>query len=327
MRKHHAGAALIIVLFVVALAASLAVKMNARLMVEVQRSSNLVLLQQARWYAMAGETLAKQVLVEVKKQENEIIHLGQIWAQESPTYPIDDGTIAGEIADLQGCLNLNALRFQDDNNTSGREFNPAHKTLEKLLDLIEDLPMEESKEALADAVYDWLDANSMPKRQGVEEGEYMAYDIPYMTANHFMASVSELRLIRGFNPLVVDKLLPYVCVIPQSDLFKLNVNTIESEQAALLAAALDTSVSEAENIISKRPDDGWDELSKFVNEANQNGAKELKADDERFTLNSNYFEVKTRASFFEANFAMKSIIHITDNQKVSVLARRFGGVQ
>lgn len=329
MRLKQSGAALIIVLFVVALAASLAVKMNARLMVEVQRSSNLVLQQQARWYAMAGEALAKRVLIEVKKQNKERIDLSQKWAVETPPYPVEDGTIAGKIIDLQACLNLNALRYVDPNNAnaSTQNFNEAHKTLEALLDLIPDLPMEESKEALADSVFDWLDADSMPKRQGVEEGEYMSYSIPYMTANNFFASTSELRLLRGFNPLMVEKLKPYVCVIPQYDEFKVNVNTLQAEQSLLLAAMLNISESQAETIISQRPDEGWDELSKFINDAKQNGANTLDDKDKRFVLNSNYFEAQIKASFFETNFAMKSIIHITDNQKVSVLARRFGGVQ
>jgi general secretion pathway protein K len=327
MHKSNQGAALIVVMFVVALAASLAVKMNARLMVEIQRSSNIALLQQARWYAMAGETLAKEVLIETKKDNNEVVHLGQLWAQASPAYPVEDGTIKGEIIDLQACLNLNALRFDDKNNNNGKQFNPAHTAFIALLDLVEDLPLEESTEVLADSLYDWLDQDSMPKRDGAEEGEYMAYDIPYMTANNYLASESELRLIRGFNPLVVDKLKPYVCVIPQRDMLEINVNTITTEQSLLLAAMLDISDSDAQNIISQRPDNGWDQVSEFINEATQNGAKTIKGKDARFTVNSNYFEVQTQASFFEANFAMKSIIHITDTQKVSVLARRFGGVQ
>ena len=206
MMFRQSGAALIIVLFVVAMAASLAVKMNARLMVEVQRSSNLVLQQQARWYAMAGEALAKRVLIEVKKEKNDHIDLSQKWAVETPPYPVEDGTIAGKIIDLQACLNLNAVRFEPQNNGGTQTFNEAHKALEALLDLIPDLPLEESKETLADSVYDWLDEDSMPKRQGVEEGEYMSYSIPYMTANNYFASVSELRLVRGFNPIVVEKL-------------------------------------------------------------------------------------------------------------------------
>ena len=301
--------------------------MNARLMVEVQRSSNLVLQQQARWYAMAGEALAKRVLIEVKKEKNDHIDLSQKWAVETPPYPVEDGTIAGKIIDLQACLNLNAVRFEPQNNGGTQTFNEAHKALEALLDLIPDLPLEESKETLADSVYDWLDVDSMPKRQGVEEGEYMSYSIPYMTANNYFASVSELRLVRGFNPIVVEKLKPYVCVIPQSDTFKINVNTLQAEQSLLLAAMLNISESQAETIISQRPDDGWDQLSKFISDATQNGAQSLNDKDERFVTNSNYFEAHIKASFFETNFAMKSIIHITDNQKVSVLARRFGGVQ
>eukprot|EP00487_Bulimina_marginata_P002499 TRINITY_DN1579_c0_g1_i1.p1 TRINITY_DN1579_c0_g1~~TRINITY_DN1579_c0_g1_i1.p1 ORF type:complete len:106 (-),score=11.24 TRINITY_DN1579_c0_g1_i1:21-338(-) len=65
--KSSRGAALVIVLFIVALASILAVEMSANLMVQVQRSTNIQGHQQAKWYAYAAEELAIKALLQVKK--------------------------------------------------------------------------------------------------------------------------------------------------------------------------------------------------------------------------------------------------------------------
>lgn len=327
MMKQH-GAALIIVLFVVALAASLAVEMNARLMVQVQKSSNLVLFQQAKWYAFGAEALAKQALKESKKDAPDVIHLKQVWAEKETEYPVEDGTIRGKITDLQACLNLNALRADDDKSSEpGKKKQSAARTYLRLLKKIEDMPIEETEEALVDGLADWLDKDSIPRGQGVEEGEYMSYELPYMTANHFVASTSELRVIRGYNPLVMEKIAPYVCVIPQSDLFQINVNTILAEQSLLLAALLDIEQSSADALISARPDEGWTDVKAFMNDAKANNAKDIDEKDTRFAVDSKYFQLAATATYGEATFKMSSTLYVKDKDSVTVLARRFGGVQ
>lgn len=67
MAKDQRGAALIIVLFIVALASILAVEMSANLMVQVQKSTNLQSHQQAKWYGYAAEELAVKALLASKK--------------------------------------------------------------------------------------------------------------------------------------------------------------------------------------------------------------------------------------------------------------------
>lgn len=54
-------------LFIVALAAILAVEMSANLMLQVQRSTNLQSQQQAKWYAYGAEELAIKGLIQSKK--------------------------------------------------------------------------------------------------------------------------------------------------------------------------------------------------------------------------------------------------------------------
>ncbi|CCQ12760.1 General secretion pathway protein K [Pseudoalteromonas luteoviolacea B = ATCC 29581] len=323
------GAALVIVLFIVALAATIAADMAVNLMVQVQKTTNIQQHQQSKWYAYAAEELAKKVLLEVKKEKGDVIHLGQVWAQEPEPYPVDNGYLKVGLNDLHACLNLNALAQapsnDDKNSTQGK--NPAHRALLYLLQNIEELGNEESEETLADSVYDWIDADSITYRSGAEEDEYMSNRMPYLTANNLLASVSELRVIKGFNPLVMEKLLPYVCVIPGYSELKININTLEAEHAMLLSAVIpELSVSSAEAAISARPEQGYEKVTDFIEELKKQGAKDLNKVDELLTVNSEHFQLVAQAFFNERRFSMTSTLVVKDSQ-VIVLARKFGGVQ
>lgn len=326
-QKTSRGAALVIVLFIVALAAILAVEMSANLMVQVQRSTNLQSQQQAKWYAYGAEELAIKGLIKSKKDEPEKTTLAQPWAKQGDVkYPVDNGTLSGQLTDLQACLNLNALGAEPDPNSTNKT-NPAHKALFAILENIEDLPSDESEEGMADSVFDWLDENSITYRSGAEEGEYLSRQFPYMTANSLFASVSELRLIKGFNPLVMEKVLPFVCVIPGSTLLSINVNTVTAEQALLLSGLIDElSVSGAQAVIAARPENGFDNIEEFFESVKQQGGKNIKAVEKLFSLKSEYFKLQTQAKFVDLRFSMTTLLYAS-NGEVTILARKFGGVQ
>ncbi|WP_409424079.1 type II secretion system minor pseudopilin GspK [Pseudoalteromonas sp. RW-H-Ap-1] len=326
-QKTSRGAALVIVLFIVALAAILAVEMSANLMLQVQRSTNLQSQQQAKWYAYGAEELAIKGLIQSKKDDPEKTTLAQPWAKQGDVkYPVDNGTLSGQLTDLQACLNLNALGAEPDPNSTNKT-NPAHKALFAILENIEDLPSDESEEGMADSVFDWLDKNSITYRSGAEEGEYLSRQFPYMTANSLFASVSELRLIKGFNPLVMEKVLPFVCVIPGSTLLSINVNTVTEEQALLLSGLIDElSVSGAQAVIAARPENGFDNIEEFFESVKQQGGKNIKAVEKLFSLKSEYFKLQTQANFVELRFSMTTLLHAKDGD-VTILARKFGGVQ
>ncbi|KPV89836.1 putative type II secretion system protein K [Pseudoalteromonas sp. P1-30] len=326
-KRESRGAALVIVLFIVALAAILAVEMSANLMVQVQKSTNLQGHQQAKWYAYGGEELAIKALKLSKDDDPDKTSLDQVWATQGDTqYPVDNGTLSGKITDLQACLNLNALGEAPDPNSTSKT-NPAHKALFALLENIEDLPAEESEEAMADSVFDWLDENSITYRSGAEEDEYLSRDYPYMSANSLFASPSELRLVKGFNPLVMEKVLPFVCVIPGSPLLSINVNTLLPEQALILSAMIDElSLSGAEAVIAARLETGFDSVDEFFSEVQQQGGTNLDSVKELFSINSEYFKLQTQATFVDLRFSMTTLLH-AKNGEVTILARKFGGVQ
>ncbi|GIR90172.1 MAG: hypothetical protein CM15mP89_1770 [Gammaproteobacteria bacterium] len=60
------------------------------------------------------------------------------------------------------------------------------------------LSLEEAM-ALTDAVTDFIDRDAERRLSGAEEGDYRYADYPYLPANRALASVSELRAVRGMT--------------------------------------------------------------------------------------------------------------------------------
>jgi len=327
------GVALITVMLIVALCAVIASQMTARLQMQMQRSANVSFNQQAYWYAMGAEAFTKRVLITAFKDDKEVTHLGQIWAQGETTYPVDFGDISGEITDLQSCLNLNALRAPLDSKNSGNGEKgknskkvPARLAFEALLInlQIDDVSQFEA-ESMADALTDWLDENSsISSAGGAEDNDYASREFPYLAANHYLASVNELRVIEHFTPAIIDAIKPYVCVIPASDQHKININTLSSEHAELLQALLDSTLEEAQGILSAREDEGFDSIGDFYNSPEVVKIKDFNDKKDQFVVDSEYFKLKASASFNNSFFGMNSVMKITNNKYIDVISRTVG---
>lgn len=327
------GVALITVMLIVALCAVIASQMTARLQMQMQRSANISFNQQAYWYAMGAEAFSKRVLIAAFQEDEDVTHLGQAWAQGETTFPVDFGEITGEISDLQSCLNLNALRAPLANKNSSGDANnsddkkvPARLAFESLLInlQLEGLSQFEA-ESMADSLTDWLDANSrISGSGGAEDDDYASREFPYLAANNFLASVNELRVIAHFTPAIIEAIKPYVCIIPASDEHKVNINTIDAENAILLQALLDSTLEEAEQIISARGDEGFETIDDFYNLPEVIKLKNSDSSKDQFVVDSEYFTLKASASFNNSFFAMNSVMKITNNKYIDVISRTIG---
>ena len=118
-----------------------------------------------------------------------------------------------------------ATALSDD---STNRWNTAQKMFIRLLQALGEasLPMEEAM-ALTDAVTDFIDRDAERRLNGAEEGEYRYADYPYLPANRALASVSELRAVRGMTEPVYRALAPLVTVWPETS-SRLNILTCPS---------------------------------------------------------------------------------------------------
>lgn len=320
------GVALITVMLIVALIAILATQMTARLQLQMQRTTNIGSNQQAYWYAMGAEAFAKRVLIQSFEDDAEVTHLGQMWAQGENTFPVAFGQITGEITDLQSCFNLNALRTDDGSSVKGATKPIARKAFEELLIAlsIESVGSFEA-ESMADALSDWLDTDeSITGSGGAEDSDYAAKEFPYLAANHYLASIGELRVIEHFSVEVINKLKDYVCVLPGSNLNKVNINTIAQDKPEILVAMLGISQNDASQALSAREEEGFKSVDDFFALPELSKAQISADQKQQFAVKSEYFKLKATASFNNSYFALNTIMQVDNKNNISVISRIIG---
>ena len=324
-RSNCKGVALITVMLVVALAAIIATQMLARLQLQVQRTTNINFNQQAYWYAMGAEAFAKRVLLTAFNEEKDSTHLGQMWAQGKTTYPVDYGEISGEITDLQACFNLNALRTQPVERGNNNKA-PARLAFEELLIALNIDEIDEcAAEYRADALTDGLDGDAaIVSAGGAEDNDYAAKAFPYFPANNFLASVNELRVIEHFTLPVIQALKDYVCVIPNNNLYQVNINTLSQESPEILQAMLSMTREDAEQALSAREEDGFKDVNAFFELPEIKTLKLTEEQKQRFVVDSEYFKLKATANFNNSYFQLNSTFYVADNNKISVISRTIG---
>jgi general secretion pathway protein K len=235
------GVAIITALLIVAIATTVSITISTRLQLDVRRTGNMIAGDQAYLYTLAAESWSQRILRD-DRQDNQTDHLGEDWAIELPPIPVDGGYILGKLTDMQSCFNLNNLLDADADTSQSRA------RLERLL---ANLGIDKD---YVQGIIDWIDNDlqtTIP--DGAEDVYYMNLDQPYRTANTRMLSVSELRLIKGFEDTeIYNTLLPHVCAYGVNT--PINVNTASAE--VLRSLADDLTDSEVEKIIEQRSENG-----------------------------------------------------------------------
>ncbi|EKE85213.1 type II secretion system minor pseudopilin GspK [Idiomarina xiamenensis] len=350
------GVALVMVLLVVALVASLAVTMSGRLQNQVQRTINLQQAEQSYWYWQSAEALVRQVLLYELDDSDGVVNLAQNWASQTGPYPVAGGEIAGDIKDLQSCFNVNALNISDADVLQQRK-----TQFKQLLIALEF--NDYNADVMVDSLVDWLDADDvLSGTYGAETPDYLGMPHPYRAANGNLQHISELRLVRGYTATAYNRLRPYVCAIPGRNELALNVNTIDAEQPQLLVAISSGNMplSAAQAFLQQRPDAGYDSIERvmqlpaFVQAANasknnktgsnnnqrrnsggngsnnNNGGADGGADAGQgatnglpITVSSEYFELTASVRIADLQTRATSIIQVRDG-KAYTLYRAFG---
>jgi len=229
-RRAQRGIALVTAVMIVAIAAAIAVQIAFAHQIWFRQMENVADRGATDWLRRGALHWASLALLEDAGQ-NSTDHLGENWAMGLPTLPVDGGTIKVSIEDAQGRFNLNSVGI------------PAN--LQALSRLLEVLRLDPQ---LANAVLDWIDTNSDALPGGAEDVDYLNLNPPYRAANRPMASVDELRLIRGFDAKTVAAVLPYMTVLPVAT-NDINVNTASP---VVLAALTGMDLQSAQRIAEER---------------------------------------------------------------------------
>lgn len=330
--KHNQqGVALIIVLLIVAIVSVLATEMGGRLQLQIKRASNIKENNQAYWYAMGAEQYARKSIKQLMDEDGEVIHLEQPWNQEF-IYPIQGGGIQAQLIDMQSCFNLNALKVtQPSVNNNIPNANNSLTLLEKktaferLLRSIEPEISSYNIDIVRDSLVDWLDDDNNPTQLGAEDSEYESRQFPYVAANNFMVHKSELRMVNGVEVPWLRELLTLVCVLPNNNLFKINVNTVSEKNAAVISAATGLDLSGARLVLATRGEEGFQTTQDFLSEPSIQ-ALTLSAEQKTwFDVKTSHFILHTKTKYNNSTFVMQSLFKVDASNNVTVIRREFSG--
>ncbi|MGC9494253.1 type II secretion system minor pseudopilin GspK [Vibrio genomosp. F10] len=319
------GVALIIVLMLLAVMVSLAATMSSRLFTQYKRGSNQVSYQQAYWYSIGVESLAKTV-IEQSFQDSDTINLSQPWALEEQTYPLDFGTLSGRMVDKQACFNLNV--FSRVTQSSSQLEKPY--LIRFWQTLLEEVDVDNYQaEVIADSTWEFINQeSSVQSSQGVGDSYYESLSPAYMAANGFIADPSELRAIQQVSGDVMQKIAPYICALPSDD-WRLNVNTINADQSALLVAMFQPHLSQQDaiSLIESRPFDGWASVEGFIAESSVSVIEESvrKEAQAYLSVDSAYFESDAEVLVNDSRVRIRSLLFSDNRETATVIRRRFGG--
>jgi len=230
------GAAVLVAMLVVAIAALAASSFMFRSRVEWRRLENLTRMDQAHWVLRAAQLWGAAVLLDDARHSS-VDHLGELWATQLPPVEAEGYRVSGAIEDLEGRFNLNNLV------TNGQIDNQQLAVFVRLLRTLH-LP-----ETLAVAAADWMDADDVPvNADSVDSAYYQSLATPYRAANHPLINANELLRVRGFDRNILSALRPYVTALPTRT--PINVNTASPEVLTALVEGL--SSEEAYTMAAKR---------------------------------------------------------------------------
>ncbi len=193
--RRQQGVAIITALLIVALATTVSVTISTQLQLDIRRTGNLIASDQAHIYSLLAEETLQVILANNDLYDDFIDTLIKDGIAKQSLF-IDNAAITAEVTDLNACININSLVVDGAANAVNEA---------RLKRLFESSGIPGH---LTAAITDWIDPDlttSIP--DGAEDGHYLNLEKSYRTAGSALSSISELRLIKGFENNDVYKLV------------------------------------------------------------------------------------------------------------------------
>ena len=355
--KKQGGVALITALLIVSLATIMAVSLVSGQYMDVRRTGNIMSSDKAYLQALTMETSASYLLKfsrntasnsfdNMKDFEEAVQGLNVSAMQVSE----GEAGVSLELVYPEAKFNVNTLL-----DSAGLLRPKQKKRFENLVKLVlEDIQQPVSmRDGLVDSLIDWIDEDQNDRPNGAEDSTYESKEPPYKAANRLIASISELKLIEGFNKDIlygipkdpndpnseaIPGIMHYVSALPDIDSV-INVNLV-TDPKIIQSLSIHINDKIAENILAEQPFEkiedfldstAWDDIK--VPSAAGGGVDwiDLKAklteakSSSRIEVQSSYFVAKSTATLGNSIFILNSLVYVdTAGTKVEIESRAVG---
>lgn len=286
--------------------------------IEVSQAAGSLHSDQALLLAISAESWARDLLSS-ENDNTKTDHLEEDWAQAIPFLPVDGGSIAGCIVDLQSRFNINSLARYTisplQREMEGTAFGHARvwESLLRSLDLVVD-------SSRVPVIVDWLDKDdSTINSSGAERVQYSLYEPPRFPHNDMIADSSELAAIEGYSLGDVQILSPYMTALPINT--PINVNTA-SEQV-LLALSDDLGREFVDLVLTNRPFGNISEFYSAIDQYLMIGEPQVKLrwPAQLVSVRTAYFQLNMEVTLGQSKLQVKSIMHRSGRGAPAVIRR------
>lgn len=241
-REREKGAALIVVLLLVATLSFILLSITNTVTASVERSTADRARADIYWRAAAGEQIARVILSRyLEGKPARMAPNSDIFAGPIET-PIEGGRATINFYDATACFNLNSLVAGGQGSFAADAAN-----VPKFAALLEGIGLGTGEaRKIADVIIDFVDSDDTTSGQGAEDGFYTALPTPYRTGGQLIRSVSELRAMDGVSRAIFQRVRPFLCALDTSAPMAINGNMLRPAQAPLAAALLGPDASAAD---------------------------------------------------------------------------------
>ena len=269
VRPSEEGAALLAVLLLVAVMASLSAVALEKMTLAARTAGNAAASEQARAYALGAESFALLRVSDLMRASPDRTTLAGGWQGNPIRIPLPAGVATATVTDGGNCFNVNSVVRPPEELSLRTGFAADARGIGQFVALLQlaGVPTDEATR-IADALADWADTDGNPQPAGAEDTAYAGLPVPYRTPNRPLVDVSELRAVAGVTPEIYAAVEPWLCALPEAVPSPINVNTLTPAQAPLLAMLLpgQLGLEDARTLIARRPANGWPQIGDFWTE-------------------------------------------------------------
>ena len=319
IRQREHGAAVLMALFLAALATLIVSGLFWNQFVLMRTIENQQLVTQSRLLLRGALDWSRAILREDQIRSN-VDHLDEPWAKGLAETRLDQlgesstlaahAALSGSIEDAQSRYNLRNLVIQVDGRWAVQEIEAA--TLRRLCRVL-DLP-----EAVADLVASHLQRAftvPAPPAEGAAPTPGPSATLAPLT----LVLPDDLRAVDGIDPLYAERLAAYVVVLDRPT--PVNINTAREEVLAAVFPRM--SLAEARALVAERDrsyfvQTGDARLTRFRDESGAPG-------DTQIAVNSSYFLVRGQVKLDRASTRLEALVRRfeqSQNRPLRVLWQR-----
>ncbi|MGE0386313.1 MAG: type II secretion system minor pseudopilin GspK [Gammaproteobacteria bacterium] len=342
----QSGMAVLAAMLILAFAAAAAVSMASTQQIELRRMQNVAEADRARLLAADAERTAALLLADLARREKS--SGGFLRGRQAlPSLRTGNGQADGFVEPAQGRFNLNNLapagsrgdRHEDaarggapadpSGETGGQDqaaaaavaamtVDPAAATVDRrrFMRLLEILDIDPHVGA---AIIDWVDADGIASGDGgAEDDHYQRADRPYRTANRPLADLGELYLVRGVTPAIVNRLAPFVVVLPGHT--PIDVQTAPVEVLMCLGPGVDAAT--ARSLAGRRERAPFASVDAFLSVPLLQGTGVTEAG---LTVAGDHYRIVVHAQSGAMRIGLQSWARGTA-ERFAIFARRYGDV-